>query len=528
MAKKSVIVVLVLMSFHRVCSQVIYIAADAEIGISQTVQMAVFDTLTNLGTIAFSASYGADVTMLGNYWRNQGSGTITGRGVVKFAGNAAQTINTNSPTGSFPSIQVNNANNLSLFSTDTDVKDSVIFVSGKIILNLNDFNLGNGTNGVITGYSENRYFVTNGLNTDSTKGYLKRDAVGTTTVAFPVGASLTSYTPASMLNNGVSDNYRMRVFDNTYDGGLKGDAQVANSVNKTWQILEATTGGTNATLNLQHMDNTEGSTFTSNKSQHFNTFYVGMFNNNGGDTFSKTRWANFKPTSANTGAHVSTGTITTGSAIAGATTTSTTNMTSLGYWSKSFWESSLSPLPVELVSFSVCRAGNLTAKLDWMTASEKNNRGFRVQKSDDAIHFSDWQWVEGNGTSVSEHAYTLLDSDCRIGNNYYRLIQVDEENKEVILHTRVIKFNSSQGYSEPQVSVYPIPSGSILHVDIEHTAAIDELYIGDMQDRKVMDFKNLDKNMGSYSLDISPLISGSYNLIVRMNQGIKTIRFVKN
>jgi hypothetical protein len=525
--KRFLVILIILNIFPRVYSQ-IYIAAGTELGISQTAQIAFFDTLLNHGTIVFTASYGADVTMLRDYWRNQGAGTITGSGTIKFAGTATQTINTNSTTGSFPSIQVNNANNLHLFSTDTDVKDSVIFVSGKIVLNLNDFNLGNGTNGVITGYDENRYFVTNGLKTDTAKGYLKRDAVSTTTVAYPVGTSVSSYTPASMLNNGSSDNYRVRVFDSAYENAISGFTQITGSVNKTWHILEATAGGTNAVLNLQHMNSTEGSIFTANKFQHFNTFYVGTTNNNAGDTLSKSKWANYKPTSANTGAHASTGTITTGSAIANATTTSTPNMTSVGYWSKSFWNLSLTPLPVELVFFTVSRAGNLTAKLDWMTASEKNNKGFRVQKSDDAIHFADWKWVDGRGTAVGEYLYTLLDPDCHIGHNYYRLIQVDEESTEHILPIRVVLFNSSHGNSGPNVSVYPVPFHSTLNIDMENTSAPEELYIVDMQGRKVMESKDLDKNMSSFSLDASSLAAGTYNLIVRNNQLNKAIRIVKN
>ena len=80
--------------------------------------------------------------------------------------------------------------------------------------------------------------------------------------------------------------------------------------------------------------------------------------------------------------------------------------------------------PVELLYFkgrSVAE-GNL---LTWSTASELNNEGFDIERSEDAKSWKSIGFVAGNGTTVAEQEYRFLDAAPLEGVQYYRLKQLD-------------------------------------------------------------------------------------------------------
>ena len=79
-------------------------------------------------------------------------------------------------------------------------------------------------------------------------------------------------------------------------------------------------------------------------------------------------------------------------------------------------------IPIELVSLSATRRGH-AVQLAWSTASEKNNRGFHIERSQDAGEFQSIGWVDGNGTTTVSHRYSFIDP-CD-GPGFYRLRQMD-------------------------------------------------------------------------------------------------------
>jgi len=85
----------------------------------------------------------------------------------------------------------------------------------------------------------------------------------------------------------------------------------------------------------------------------------------------------------------------------------------------------LGVLPVEISSFSV-RQVSKGAQLNWSTASEQNNAGFDIERSEDGITFRSIGWVAGKGNSVNRQEYLYDDKNLRSGKTfYYRLRQVD-------------------------------------------------------------------------------------------------------
>jgi len=136
------------------------------------------------------------------------------------------------------------------------------------------------------------------------------------------------------------------------------------------------------------------------------------------------------------------------------------------------------PLPVELVSFTAT-AARLSAELKWSTATETNNYGFEIQRTEIRSQMSEnnghpeqasgslngaskddrWQkvgFIEGNGTSNITHEYTYSDRSLSAGKYSYRLKQVDRNGNisysrsvEVTVGAAPLQFELAQNYPNP-------------------------------------------------------------------------------
>lgn len=85
-------------------------------------------------------------------------------------------------------------------------------------------------------------------------------------------------------------------------------------------------------------------------------------------------------------------------------------------------------VPVELVSFSASVSNN-SVTLNWITATELNNSGFQVERSEMRdTRSEEWQsigFVNGNGTTSESNSYSFSDNDLSAGKYSYRLKQID-------------------------------------------------------------------------------------------------------
>lgn len=113
----------------------------------------------------------------------------------------------------------------------------------------------------------------------------------------------------------------------------------------------------------------------------------------------------------------------------------------------------LSPLPVELVSFTVHPVFNniLTHQLEWQTASEYHNTGFNIQFSVDGKAFNNVGFVKGLGMA---HSYQFNHIPIAIGFVYYRLEQIDSDGQKH--YSKVISVNALPII--PPLSIAPNPA----------------------------------------------------------------------
>jgi hypothetical protein len=98
-------------------------------------------------------------------------------------------------------------------------------------------------------------------------------------------------------------------------------------------------------------------------------------------------------------------------------------------------------LPVELIDFDFDPDYD-GVKLNWETASEKDNQLFRVQRSRDLQHWANIGEVDGAGNSNRNIRYSWIDEDPPFSIAYYRLEQLDFDGK--VEHSDIISSNGER------------------------------------------------------------------------------------
>lgn len=120
------------------------------------------------------------------------------------------------------------------------------------------------------------------------------------------------------------------------------------------------------------------------------------------------------------------------------------------------------PTPVTLVSFNVSRAKNGIV-LDWVINKEINNKGFEIQRSDDAENWNSIGFVKSqseNGNNIGSLYYSYTDEQPFTGKNYYRLKQVDMDGRSDYSPVRQLSYGE-----KGQISLYPNPVKENLYID---------------------------------------------------------------
>jgi subtilisin-like proprotein convertase family protein len=149
------------------------------------------------------------------------------------------------------------------------------------------------------------------------------------------------------------------------------------------------------------------------------------------------------------------------------TLTITDNVTgdggTLTSWGLKFCILSTTPLPVELISFSA-KLVNETAHLDWVTASEHNNRGFHIERSvGHALDFHTIGWMPGHHSTNETNSYRFDDPDLKPGQLYYYRLRQESENGETDYSKVEVV---SVGKDLELLHIYPNPAKSWLQIDL--------------------------------------------------------------
>ena len=122
-------------------------------------------------------------------------------------------------------------------------------------------------------------------------------------------------------------------------------------------------------------------------------------------------------------------------------------------------------LPIELTALTATCDGR-KALVEWTTASERNNDYFSLERSDDAINFTEIARIAGAGNSIAPLDYSYTDYGVHGGDNYYRLVQVDYDGTRTA--SEIVVANCIEASGEPEVLAYPNPFSGDLTLELEN------------------------------------------------------------
>ncbi len=166
--------------------------------------------------------------------------------------------------------------------------------------------------------------------------------------------------------------------------------------------------------------------------------------------------------------------------------------------------------PVELTAFSsVVDQNNVT--LNWTTATEKNNRGFQIERKSENGKFEAIGFVNGNGTSTNLHNYSFVDRSVGVGTYYYRLKQVDFNGTFEYFNAIQVDVNSPVEFFLGQNYPNPFNPSTTIKFGLAADSKV-MLRIFDVTGQEVMTLINKDMKAGHHevSFNASKLNSGVY------------------
>jgi hypothetical protein len=123
-------------------------------------------------------------------------------------------------------------------------------------------------------------------------------------------------------------------------------------------------------------------------------------------------------------------------------------------------------LPVQLIQFTGVVLSSDKTQLNWLVASEKNNAGFEVEKSEDGLHFYSIGFVKGRGNSEQTAAYRFTDENADQEKRYYRLRQRDINGTESL--SKVIFFDGNKWSQKLFQFAYQTNENTILLTSFEN------------------------------------------------------------
>jgi len=171
-------------------------------------------------------------------------------------------------------------------------------------------------------------------------------------------------------------------------------------------------------------------------------------------------------------------------------------------------------LPVELISFTAKSAYN-NIVLNWKTATELNNIGFQIQRSNEMNTPSEnWKtlgFIKGNGSTSTSSSYSFTDISPLQDTQYYRLKQIDANGTYTIYGPIVENNLSKLDFYLEQNYPNPFAQGTKVRFTISKLSPA-KVTVFDLTGREVAILVNELLNPGTYevSFDGSNFAGGTY------------------
>ncbi|MBS4033601.1 MAG: T9SS type A sorting domain-containing protein [Ignavibacterium sp.] len=166
-------------------------------------------------------------------------------------------------------------------------------------------------------------------------------------------------------------------------------------------------------------------------------------------------------------------------------------------------------IPVELTSFTAA-AVNDKVTLNWSTATETNNQGFFVERSN-GNEFASVGFVDGKGTTTEVQNYSFTDAGIAAGSYTYRLKQVDFDGTFEYSSTIEVEVLAPREFALNQNFPNPFNPSTMISFSLLVDAKVS-LKVFDILGQEVMTIVNNNLSAGAheYTFDASNFNSGVY------------------
>ncbi len=166
-------------------------------------------------------------------------------------------------------------------------------------------------------------------------------------------------------------------------------------------------------------------------------------------------------------------------------------------------------LPVTLKSFSAFRKGS-TVWLDWVTATETDNKGFYIDRKDGNSEWNIQSFVPSaafNGSSNSEIAYRYNENNTEKNNTLYRLRQIDINGKVSMSEIRVVAGNDYTG----KLIVFPNPTNNgEFNLVFPKEEMVADIKLLNMNGQTIRQWNNFT----GHRINVNNIIPGIYTLAI--------------
>jgi hypothetical protein len=176
-------------------------------------------------------------------------------------------------------------------------------------------------------------------------------------------------------------------------------------------------------------------------------------------------------------------------------------------------------LPIELAELTATKKGASNI-VKWATATETNNKGFHIERSNDAASWETLGFVKGAGNSQEKLSYSFIDSKPS-SISYYRLRQEDFDGKTT--HSKAVSVVQNGAFG---VKVSPNPVSDIINIALVSEKETEKNFVAvyDVVGRLVFTTQFSGNNS---ELNVSELVPGIYFMNVQADGKTTTQKFIK-
>jgi hypothetical protein len=181
-------------------------------------------------------------------------------------------------------------------------------------------------------------------------------------------------------------------------------------------------------------------------------------------------------------------------------------------------------LPVDLLMFNGDNYDDNTNKLVWKVAQETEMKKYTVQRSSNAVEFTDLGDVLSSN-SASEHSYTFYDKQINREINYYRLKMVN--NNGSYKYSGTIALNNDPKAEFIVEKIFPNPTRSKIYVSVElPSSGVVQMEIIDMMGHVIQRSDNtLSYGRRLLEADMENSPKGMYYIKLTYNGNIRVEKF---